>query len=472
MSQNDVGNFEVDDDIDPLVNVEPITNGIEQETDDTHNPVKLDTTDKRNKENLIFFVNRYLKDVEDKLLARRISFEEGRFGSSRTRFVLNIACYVLGITLEDLGQGHEKKELISLLAALAEIDMTIMYHENHIRDQKFRVSRKDIESVWNKKLEKQRLKYTRDAFLNSSFDYEHLEYIRVSNSLMHQVHDLIGMFLDKNLTTIESFKRGSYPVEEIRTKISNLNSYSSYIEIFKAGRKLNNEDDIIFFDAKKVYEELAANTRGSDNRKIIYKDRYSNYMKLYLSRCFLLNIIFYYCYTELIIKLLGKEGERFDELVEFATYYGLMQQIVNDNSDYVPVDEGYFTTAKLTEDTFSDIRERNITLPIVFYLAKKIQETEGIPEDDKLIKYYLTNKSNELLSDNETQEEILDILLVSESLQHAMSISASVSKVCGNILNPNNNNRSELEKLLTSALENRYYKYYVGRLKELTNSKY
>jgi hypothetical protein len=47
-----------------------------------------------------------------------------------------------------------------------------------------------------------------------------------------------------------------------------------------------------------------------------------------------------------------------------------MRQLVNDNADWVPSSFGLNTTTKTASDTFSDLRNGTLTLPLLFFLAE------------------------------------------------------------------------------------------------------
>ena len=56
------------------------------------------------------------------------------------------------------------------------------------------------------------------------------------------------------------------------------------------------------------------------------------------------------------------------ELIAFSKCFGVMRQVVNDNVDWAPSYLGLSTKTKDAEDAFSDLKNGNITLPLIFHL--------------------------------------------------------------------------------------------------------
>lgn len=112
-------------------------------------------------------------------------------------------------------------------------------------------------------------------------------------------------------------------------------------------------------------------------------------------------------FTNLLTDILSCDAKDKEKLQKFTAYYGIMMQVVNDNWDFVP---GYMqqdTKAKCQQDMQSDIRNKNMTLPLVLYLHFN-------PSEQTLIKKYLNSFKTKKYSERREKlvfEAIRPILL-------------------------------------------------------------
>lgn len=74
--------------------------------------------------------------------------------------------------------------------------------------------------------------------------------------------------------------------------------------------------------------------------------------------------------VQLLGQLLKVPAERLRDVQQFSVCYGLMRQLVNDNADWIPTRFGLETKTKTAADSFSDLRNTTLTLPLFFYLAE------------------------------------------------------------------------------------------------------
>ena len=74
--------------------------------------------------------------------------------------------------------------------------------------------------------------------------------------------------------------------------------------------------------------------------------------------------------VNLLGKLLKVPAQRLAPVRHFSVCYGLMRQLVNDNADWIPTRFGLETKTKVAADSFSDLRNTTLTLPLFFYLAE------------------------------------------------------------------------------------------------------
>ena len=96
---------------------------------------------------------------------------------------------------------------------------------------------------------------------------------------------------------------------------------------------------------------------------------YRDFAELYFKRIYLTCAALFVLATELILQVTGYKGRERSSILDFAASYGLMRQMVNDNADCVPSYHLLRTHCKTSADAFSDLRNRNITLPLLFLLA-------------------------------------------------------------------------------------------------------
>jgi len=71
--------------------------------------------------------------------------------------------------------------------------------------------------------------------------------------------------------------------------------------------------------------------------------------------------------AELVMDLLGYHGRERDHIFQFGIHLGMTGQIVNDISDLLPPDYNQSTVSKIPEDAFADVRNNNVTLPLIFH---------------------------------------------------------------------------------------------------------
>ncbi len=94
------------------------------------------------------------------------------------------------------------------------------------------------------------------------------------------------------------------------------------------------------------------------------------YVDIYFERIYLTCAALFVHTTELIIEVLGIGQKRAAHLIQFASCYGLMRQLVNDNADLVPPQLALHTHGRYAEDAGSDLRNGTITLPLIFHLSE------------------------------------------------------------------------------------------------------
>ena len=152
-----------------------------------------------------------------------------------------------------------------------------------------------------------------------------------------------------------------------------------------------------------------------------------SFARIYLQRIYLTCAALFKLATELMLELTAYKGSEHDHLLQFAGCYGIMRQLVNDNADYIPSFFQLSTKGKSPGDALSDLQNRNVTLPLLFYLT---EEKEGC------IIQYLQGK-RQTIKDQEAEvfEAMLDSFALLKSIQNA-KILGELAKNCLDSNNP------------------------------------
>lgn len=309
-------------------------------------------------------------------------------------------------------------DLVSRIAMVGEFCITTMYLENHHQDQKYGVidepsrciNRNDL------RLTKQAL----DRYIAQNF----------SGKIQHLVNQAVkklfyfyekGMELDKDALSYENF---------ITNNPNHLHRINPEVDAFVAVDDFVKALDSSHFTKYKPIQQ-------------------TNYLRLLLTRDFLINTVFFQVFTELMIQLFGQKGQSFASLVTFARFYGMAQQLVNDNCDYLPVSYGFKTVCKLEEDTFSDMRRTLLTLPIAAFFAQT-QTQEG-----DIFSIYTHSHTNRDLFEDGDQRWLLHLLIDSGAMSHSLRIVSLFSKRAIHAIGD-----PRFNDLFSFTQGNRFYKEY------------
>jgi len=196
------------------------------------------------------------------------------------------------------------------------------------------------------------------------------------------------------------------------------------------------------------------------------KIEHEHYVRLYLTRSFLINGVFFQVFVELLLTFLVSNGCDYLPLFKFARVFGLVQQLVNDNCDYLPVSYRFSTPCKFPEDTFSDARRRLVTLPIICYLSHEYEPINGLVDHYSGEKDFSTH-----IKTVKSQRNILNQLIHRGALSHSMSIAARIAQKGTYLLPIDNPFTVELNRMLNVASENKYYREYFIIKKKLAKEK-
>jgi geranylgeranyl pyrophosphate synthase len=98
-----------------------------------------------------------------------------------------------------------------------------------------------------------------------------------------------------------------------------------------------------------------------------FKDKF---LRCYLQRAYLTNAALFVLAAELLMDLLGYQGPSRAALKRYAGHFGLMAQLSNDINDFLPASFGQKTLAKDAEDAQGDLRNGNMTLPMILHFSE------------------------------------------------------------------------------------------------------
>lgn len=165
---------------------------------------------------------------------------------------------------------------------------------------------------------------------------------------------------------------------------------------------------------------------------------YNEFTDLYLKRIYLTCAALFTICTDFLCSTLGLDKEQHTNLRQFATAYGMMRQIINDNADLVPSVYGLATLSKAPEDAFSDLKNRNITLPLIYHLSSN-------PSGP--VAHWLRGKDYHL---SVAREEEFAHLILSD---HSLFKSIQLSRLLANISESYLNGTSEAESLISDTCQ-------------------
>lgn len=329
------------------------------------------------------------KQKENNFFSQRIWYRPpsnpNRYGISiRAYFISKVFEILTGQVFRNLPENH----LIDKIIAVGEYCITIMYLENHFIDGKYGVT--TLDAMIKNRLEKVQMQDEMNTFIEKEFDLSTKAIVHAAVDSLFQMYEA-GNSLDKNSLGLMSYQN------------CKRNQFHSKLDI-----DLNEILNILQNNPKKKYaavENVA-------------------YLELYLTRSYLINGVFFTVFTDLLIKLFSRDQEVDRSLELFSQHYGIVQQLVNDNIDFVPASLHEGTSGKLKEDAFSDLGRGMVTLPILYHLESHYFDGSDSTVLESLhVEAYQKNSFDE-----STQMKILDEFKQTRALNQAMSSVAGIVK--------------------------------------------
>lgn len=246
-------------------------------------------------------------------------------------------------------ESERMKQLLEVeIPFFAEAIIVIQYLDNHILDEKNNISENNIA-----------LKKT---LLSSSVLKDYLfKYINHLDNFKDKTEEVIIK------RTLHNYLQRIFLYVNIGQNVElEWNRYDVLKNNLKPEKSPFGEELEDFIDFKPMQEVV-------DFIYEQFEESYHTYLELYLKRIYLTTASLYILIADLMLDLMQYDGKEKQNINSFSKCYGMLSQIVNDNCDVVPSYFSLNTNAKIVKDAFSDLRNGNITLPVLFHLQMNEQ---------------------------------------------------------------------------------------------------
>lgn len=342
-----------------------------------------------------------------------------RLGSPTVRsyFAVKMYEYIVDLAKEE-GIHLKKKDrelYVKKFPFVIEGLMTILYHFNQIWDNK-----NDLDSI--KSLDVHIggniLRSSLHKYIYENIDEEHRcdVMFQVIEYGIHYVD--IGQYIDKFGNNYDSFKQKKSGKNKIQNKEAVLD-----------------QEIEAFIDLEPVNHIIDEILRELPQKK--------DFIELYFKRLYLISSSLFKIVALFLMNSLGYYGKQREAIIKFSECYGLMMQVVNDTADFVP-ERG--TVSKQLNDAFSDLKNYNITLPLIFHLSH--------PRKHCIIDQFLETGAIDLLNH---KDEVLSEIVESSALLKAMKVGRDIADQAKKYVLEEIPSGSYLLDMLEIAFNNRYY---------------
>ena len=310
-------------------------------------------------------------------------------GSIRAVYIFEVYRYIHQCSAEEAWADTELWSII----VVVELSITLMYLDNHYHDGKMGVTTTD--RIAANRLEYTLLENRLNQFISQQFSGYTFSLVRSVIDSLFRYYE-IGIRLDSEELSLMRWEKDRGISFFLSSEIKN------------------------FVNIKDLKSRI--NLTPKAKHKATFKKK--NFLDLYLSRSFLINGVLFQLFTDLLLDLHRPSDLLRGNIHAFSRSFGLLQQLVNDTFDYIPIgtlnkDHAY-TTSKIPEDTFNDTTMRLLTLPI------QIMVETG--EQEALYRYYRGEGDPMTWRTHQAQVHFLSMLRNSGSLGQSMSICANISK--------------------------------------------
>jgi len=322
---------------------------------------------------------------------------------------------------EGLELSSENTRLfLRVIPFVTEVVISIQYFHNQILDSKAGVTCRNKRQIDQNLLSANLLREYLYEYIERETSPEHAAVITRFVRRMFKYVD-VGQQIEKKWNTYESFEQGLYKNMQLHPEI----------EAFA------NQDRV---------------TPLLETLRNFYPER-SDYAGVYLRRIALTSAALFALTVEMILELSAYSGKLREPLLTFAWYYGMMQQIINDNADVVPSRFNHETTEKTAGDAFSDARNHNVTLPLFLHLENMRLAPDN--HDPDLVKSILQRPFHVTLTNRE-EERLFWELRASGALYFSIDLGKYFAALAQNSLAGNGADCQTLLSLCEVADWNRY----------------
>lgn len=348
---------------------------------------------------------------------------------ARAFFVTHLAAYLKQIDAtseKKCNQYHVffQKELPFILEAI----ISIQYYHNQILDGKAGVitpAAINDNLIKGNLLKDELYRYIDELAINCE---DKLKLTRTVRSIFEHVD--VGQYIEKHCNTYQAYQH------------KNLNHpFTSFMQ-----EKI--ESDTAVIDTLKEIENIITEQIPIPRADL-------SFLQLYLRRIYLTNTSLYKLITDFITDFLDIQLETRHDAIKFSISFAMAHQMVNDNIDFVPSYYGEATKSKKPFDAFSDLKNKNITLPILVHLLRKPQG-----EIAKFLNYNHSVSNEEKLINRRMERDFLSEITDTHSIYYSMSIVKRIKKLAENYLLLQYKKAQPLIGMLQIMENNRFYKYY------------
>ncbi len=344
----------------------------------------------------------------------------------RAFFVRKVAQYLLHES--DNGMLNKSRKMDKLLNVqlpfIVEMVISIQYYHNHIYDRKNGGGR--WEEICAKINESNQLERYLEAYIhNECGDFAPYLYKMVKKNLIYVD---TGQRLEKERNNFQQFNI---------MKIENI-SFNKEVEAF--------------FDKKLIedIEEKLATILNKRQKRYADVKADCSFFQTYIKRIYLTCAALYIHAGEMVGTLLNVPERKLEKLLHFIKPFGLMRQIVNDNCDFIPAGlMQKYTSTKVPEDAFADLKNGNVTLPMYLYL---VGGAKGVIFD------FLKEGPLKNSFDKETQFAIFED--IQPYIFDAMLLGKEISRQAQQQLEKANPAYPALSYMNSIAVKNRFYKFF------------
>lgn len=321
------------------------------------------------------------------------------------------ACVRRSARQEGLELKSEDAHLfLRVIPFVTEVVISIQYFHNQILDSKAGVTCRNKRQIDQNLLSANLLKEYLYEYIEQETDQEQAAVITRFVRRIFKYVD-VGQQIEKKWNTYESYEQGLYKNMQLHPDIEAFASPDRIAPLLETLRRF-------------------------------YPER-SDYAVAYLRRIALTSAALFVLSAEMILELSGYTGDSREQLLEFAWFYGMMQQVINDNADVVPSRFNHETTEKTASDAFSDARNHNVTLPLFLHLENMRLAPENHEPD--LVKSILQRPFHVTLTNREEERLFLE-LRASGALYFSIDLGKYFALLAQNSLV---NNATECQALLS-----------------------